>query len=638
MNERVDPPIPSQAEFGAVVALVNQRRFAEAEERARALTKRFPSHPFGWKVLGAILADRGEVEQAVTAFGEAVRSSPNDSEAHNKLAVALRLAGRSAEAERSYRRALALKPDYAQAEYNFANLLATLGRPAEAEASYRRALELEPDYAQAHANLANLLASLGRLEEAEPSFRRALALKPDFPDVHNNLGNLLKRLGRRAETEASYRRALALNPDYPESHYNLANVLSELGRFEEAELGYRRAVELRPAFADAYNNLATTLRHLGRLDEADASCRRALQLKPDDPEVHNNLGNILKELGRPGDAEASYRRALALDPDFVQPRFGLGLAAFLKGDWINGWAGYEYRWAGGTKRDKRRFQGLADVPVWKGEPLDGKTILVFAEQGLGDQIQFIRVIGRLTSAAHVVALVPGPLIRLFQQSFKQFVQRVTFVSEIGKIGMTCDCQIALGSLPHRLAITRDDVLKGAAYLLADPAEIRRWGERIARDRRPHIGIVWRGGPDPDVERWRSVPLEVWRPLVEREDVRYVSLQKVQGGLSHDEREFLSRYDVIDRSDELVDFAETAALIACLDLVVSVDTAVAHLAGALGKPVWLLNRATSEWRWGWKETNSVWYQSLRIFNQERLGEWGPTFHEVMTALDEWRKRA
>ncbi len=633
MNEDANPPRPSKAELNAVVALFNQRQFGEAEIRARSLTTKYPAHPFGWKVLGVILANRGATDEAAIAFREAVRASPDDPEVHNKLAVVLRSLGRSAEAEACYRRALELKPDDSQAQYNLANLLASLGRAAEAEAGYRRALALEPAYAEAHSNLANLLASLGRLVEAETSFRRALELKPDFPDVHNNLGNLLRRLGRLAETEASYRRALGLKPDYPESHYNLGNVLMELGRLEEAEVSYRRAVELRPAFADAHNNRANALRQLGRLNEAEASCRQALQLKPEDAEVHNNLGNILKELGRPDDAGASYRRALALDPKFMQPRFGLGLAAFLKGDWIDGWAGYEYRWIGGTKRDKRRFQGLAEVPIWSGEPLDGRTILVFAEQGLGDQIQFIRFIDRLTSAAHVVVLVPGSLLRLFRQSFARLAARVTFVAEVGKIGMKCDLQIALGSLPHRLAIARDGLTNGDPYLIAAPADVSRWRERIARDRRPHVGIVWRGGPDPDIERWRSIPLAVWRPLLERSDVRYVSLQKVQAGLAREEREILSRYGVIDRSDELADFADTVALIACLDLVIGVDTAVTHLAGALGKPVWLLNRATSEWRWGWKETNSVWYPSLRIFNQERLGEWEPVFHEVMAALNE-----
>ncbi len=317
---------PRAQDLNGLFVLFTKARYKEAATLAQAMTRRFPRHPFGWKVLSATLRHLGRSGDALAPAEKAAALSPKDAEAHNNLGNVLTDLGRCAEAAANYRRAVEIKPDYVDAHNNLGNVLAALGQHAEAVASYRRALELKPDFAGAHSNLGNVLKDLGQLAEAMASYRRALELKPDFDQAHSNLGNVLTALGQPVEAAASYRRALELKPDLAEAHNNLGAVLKDRGQLAEAVASCRRALELKPNFAQAHNNLGAVLKDLGNLAEAVASCRRALELKPDFAEAHNNLGGALNDLGQLAEAVACYRRALEIKPDFAQAHNNLGAA------------------------------------------------------------------------------------------------------------------------------------------------------------------------------------------------------------------------------------------------------------------------------------------------------------------------
>ena len=317
--------VPSEADINNMLGSYEGGRYEDAERLARSITKRFPAHQAGWKILGVVLGQTGRMSEALIAQKKAVALVPGDAETQTNLGLMLHKLNRLEEAEASYRQAIISKPDYIDAHYNLAITLQSLSKLEESEVSYTRTIKLKPDFAEAHNNLGSAQCELGRLEEAEVSYRQAIELKPDYALAHYNLGNMLSELGRLKEAQKNYREAVAFRPDYVEAHYNLGNSLKELGLLKESEASYRRAIELQPDFSEALSNLGNTLQELGRLVEAEISHRKAIEFKPGAAEGHNNLGSTLKELGRLEEAEASYRQAMALKQGYPEATYNLGI-------------------------------------------------------------------------------------------------------------------------------------------------------------------------------------------------------------------------------------------------------------------------------------------------------------------------
>jgi tetratricopeptide (TPR) repeat protein len=316
---------PSRRQLNTLLDFYETGRHGDAEKLAVSITQEFPTHQFGWKVLGALLKQTGRVSEALLASQKSVQLMPQDADAHNNLGVTLIELGRSDEAEVSLRQAIALKPDYAEAHSNLGNVLQELGRLADAEASFTQAIALKPDYVQAHYNFGNTLKELGRLDEAEASLRRAIGLKPDYAKAHSNLGQLLQELGRLDEAEESCTQAINIQPDYAEAHNNLGITLQKVGRFAEAEVSLRQAIVLKPDSAEAHNNLGNMLKGLCRLNESEDNHRQAIALKPDFAEAHYNLGNTLRGLLKLVEAEGSYKKSIALKPDLAEAYGNLGV-------------------------------------------------------------------------------------------------------------------------------------------------------------------------------------------------------------------------------------------------------------------------------------------------------------------------
>ncbi len=486
-------------------------------------------------------------------------------------------AGRLDEAVASYGRALALRPELPEAHNNLGVALRGQGRLSEAVTHYGRAVALRPDYPEAHNNLGIALAHQGRLAEAVASYGRALALKPDYAEAHNNLGSALAQQERLDEAAARFRRALALRPDYPEAHNNLGGALGQQGQLDEAVAHFRRAVALRSDYPEAHSELGSALAHLGRLDEAVVHLRRALALRPDYPEAHSNLGGALAEQGRLDEAVTHFRRAVALRPDYPEAHSNLGMVLLSLGDLAAGWREFEWRWK--MPHIVKAARSFAQ-PQWRGEAAEGRTLLIHAEQGFGDTVQFCRYAPLAANRGlRVILEVQEPLVRLLR-----CLPGVDRVVGQGEALPPFDLHCPVLSLPLALAATTESIPSAAPYLHADAAQAAAWRTRLAAmgDQGLRIGLAWAGNPDLPTDRRRSLAPDRLAPFFDVSGLHFFSLQK--GGPAAPEA-----LPLTDFMSEVGDFADTAALVANLDLVISVDTAVAHLAAALGKPVWLLNR-------------------------------------------------
>lgn len=455
--------------------------------------------------------------------------------------------------------------------------------------------------------------------------RRALALQPDEARVYNTLGAALAAEGNRAVAMAAFAVAIRLRPDFPDPWNNAGNVLQNAGDPAAADL-YRHAVALLPGNAAAYVNLAEAVR-LHAVTLADhlagwAACRRALELAPDFPPALNAMSVLCLDLERLVEAEAGFRYLLDGDPDNSMLRFNLALVLLKTGRLREGWAYYEDRW---------RIGEVAPVALpgslWSGEPVDGRSVLLYAEQGFGDTMQFIRYAPLLAArGARVHVAVPRALKRLLER-----IPGLEAVHVLGDSLPQTDFHCPMLSLPRAFGTELDTIPAAVPYLSVDPEAVARWRARLPAGFT--AGLVWAGDPRPHtpkagaIDRRRSLPLAALEPLADVPGVTFVSLQK--GTAAGQAR--LPGLSLIDWMDEVEDFADTAALISALDLVIAVDTAVVHLAGALGKPVWVLSRYSGCWRWLTGRPDSPWYPGLRLFRQTEPGNWAPVVAEVAAAL-------
>ncbi len=645
--------------------------------------------------LGNVYREQGKLSAAAASYRQALALQPGAAETHYNLANVLSDMGANDEAVTGYQAALRLKPDYEKAGRNLARLFHRLKRFGEAVECLRQLLARKPGSARALAALGNALREQDKLDDAAAAYRQALAADPNLADVHNNLGVVLQRLQRLDEAAAIFREALRMRPDYAEARSNLAMVLRDHGRrtdavalleeavrnnpqlaeaqlnlgslyreqkkFAEAAACFREAIRLQPELLVAYVNLgnvlieegapeealgvfepvlrlepgnadalsgrANALRMLDCLEEAVEACRHVTRLRPDQPDSFNNLAIALGDLGRMDGCHLALEHALRLQPDHGPSHMSRALALLQAGKFQEGWLEYEWRWKGADMD----APGFAQ-PRWDGTPLAGRTLLLHAEQGMGDNIQFIRLAASIDrGGGKVLFHGPKPLARLFATcaGIDQFVEQ-------GAALPAFDLQCPLLSVAGLLGIDASNLPAAVPYLFAEPELRSSWRGRL----QGHaglgraglkVGICWRGNPRFRMDRRRSFPLAAFAPLAQVDGVRLYSLQKGAG--AEQLNEWGEKLDIADFSAELGDFADTAAFMAELDLVIACDTSVAHLAGALGVPVWLAVPKAGDWRWLTNRDDSPWYPTMRLFRQEARGDWAGVAARVACALEE-----
>jgi tetratricopeptide (TPR) repeat protein len=528
-----------------------------------------------------------------------------------------------AQAEAAYRQILARHPDHPEALHLLGLLAVDCQRDDVAIELIQRAAARAPAHAAYHQSLGGVYLRLRRFGEAIACFQRVIALTPELAEAHCGLGICLQETGQLDQAIACHRRALAINPRFAPAFSNIAGAFMGKGMWDEAIAAGHRTLELDPREVNACRILAFASQTRARFEEAIHWYRRALELTPNDPDMHSSLGTALQQLGQFNEALASYRRALAINPNHGSVHFNLALLLLLLGDYAQGWREYEWRW---HCREYQQFKQNFRQPPWDGSDPAGKTLLIHTEQGFGDAIQFIRYVPLIAQRGATV------IIGTHQPGLMRLLSRAPGVSQCfgpGEALPRFDVHCALMSLAHLMGTTLDTIPASRGYLQADAAEAARWAHKIAAaPARLNVGLVWASG---QAIHGKSLALSALAPLARVPGVRFYSLQK--GAAASEAAHPPPGMDIVDWTDQLADFADTAALLANLHLVISVDTAVTHLAGALAKPVWTLLRCVPDWSWLLGREESLWYPTMRLFRQPARGDWGSVVARVADALRE-----
>jgi tetratricopeptide (TPR) repeat protein len=541
-------------------------------------------------------------------------------------------AGRWTEAERIYRQILAVDAQHADSLHLLGMIAYQAGRHDAAAEMIRKAIAINEKEAAYHSNLGIVLQAQGRLDEAAACYERALALKPDSVEVHINFGNILEAQGKLDEAVACQERALALKPDCAEAHSNLGNLRQAQDQRDEAVVCYERALALKPDYAEAHGNLGNALQVQGKLDEAVACYERALALKPDYAKAHHNLGCVLYSLGNLDEALVRQRRALALQPGYSQARFSESLAQLSKGDFSAGWRNYESRWQ--TPEHNTPMRAYPQ-PLWTGEELAPGRLLIWGEQGVGDEIMFAGLIPDVIRTGNRCILdCDARLKPLFVRSFPG-IDVVSGHNPGHDPELDIAAHLPSGSLPGLFRATDTAFAATTSpYLIADPVERERFRTRYADGRRL-VGLAWHTN-NRKTGRNRSIDLPLlaapFAPLFARPDIRWISLQYGDHDALEDQVAAARAPILIDRAvHQFSDIDVFAAQIAAMDLVITIDNSTAHLAGALGVPVWLLLPFAPDWRWLRARERSPWYPTMRLFRQPKLGDWQSVVQRVQSVF-------
>jgi tetratricopeptide (TPR) repeat protein len=655
-----------------------------------------PFHPQALVGMTLVALASRQTEAAVKMARAALAVAPRMGAAWVALGQALKAAGRSDESERAYQQAIRLDGMDGLARMGLGELLLAAGRPQDAIKEFELALRAKPESAGVQMDMGHALTMMGRYEEALERYAQALALQPRMPEAEFAMGFVLSRQGKPKEAERRYRRALVARPDFAAAWMNLGSLMREQGREVYAEAALRRAVELRPDLVSGWVNLAVLERERRRPDQAEAYLRKAFALNPEQVETQvawcqlragegdmagawqwlrwalarepghaeavnmhgillhkdgrfaealpifeqaealghraaaSNRGNSLLDLGRMDEALRAQELAVEREPASAGARYNLALTRLRLGDWKLGWPGYEARW---EFREVHRGPRVFTEPRWRGEPLDGRRILLYAEQGLGDTIQFCRYATLIEArGGHVILQVQEPVQRLMQSlAAVRAGLAETLPMVVAKLPRF-DFECPLMSLPAVFRTTIETAPWPGAYLGAEPelaAEKRALFTGASGVRRLRVGLAWAGNPRYKADRLRSIPLTTLVPLLRNSPALWVSLQKGpaagQIGALADEAE------VADGCSGDRDLADTAALIAQLDMVITTDTSIAHLAGAMGKPVWILLPHLGDWRWMQEVETTPWYPTARLFRQSSPGDWAGLVERVAAEL-------
>jgi tetratricopeptide (TPR) repeat protein len=579
----------AQARLQQAVALHRHGQLAQAETLYTEVLAALPRQPDALHLSGVIALQKNNPERAVELIQKAIEVSPRNADFH----------------------------------FNCGNAFLQLNQPDAAVHSYDKAIAIRPNGAEVHYNKAVALKNLNRLEAALQSYDQAIRIKSDYADAYRGRGSVLQKLKQLHAALQSYDKAIAIRPEFAEAHSSRGNALQELDRLDAAMESYDQALVIKPHFAEAHYNRALALKKLKRLEAAIASHDKAIAIKPDYVEAHAERGNALLDLKQPDAALRSYDAALAYAPEHAGVLAQKALVLLLKGDFDTGWKLYEWRWkCDGFPSRSRDFP----QPLWLGnDVLQGKTILLHCEQGLGDTIQFCRYaepVSRL--GAQVVLEAPKSLAGLLAS-----LEGVSRVIEAGAPLPPFDFHCPLLSLPLAFKTDIRSIPGAPGYLTADASKIAAWRARLGPQSKPLVGLAWSGSAAHKNDGNRSLRLsDLVRHLPD--DFQYVSLQKDVREV--DAATLRSHPHLLHFEDAINDFTDTAALCELMDVVNTVDTSVAHLSGALGKNTWLLLPHVPDWRWLLERNDSPWYPAMTLYRQQSIGDWPAVFTRVSADLN------
>lgn len=608
---------------------LKQRQVRPAVKLLRSILRDDPDHIETLDLLAQLSLSHRKFEYAQELLERAVGIWPRSARLQMNLGVAYHCLERYEEAITKFQLALSLNSRAGMIHYHLGLSKAALGRLNDAGHSFQKAILRLPEFVPARCKLAEMMVKAGTLNAAVAVYQKILEIDPKRDDVFVDLGNVLRRCDNDAAAIDCYQQALQINPRSISAHNNLGNTLRDQRRYLEAEQLMRKALEIKPKNAILHNGLGLALEKLDQFEEAIACYNRAIELDPDYSNPHYNLGGIQQEIGDFSAAEKSYQQAIKIDPEKAEAQFRLALLKLLHGDFAVAWPGYEKRW---KMRESQSKERAFEQPTWDGGSLSGKTIFVYTEQGLGDSLQFVRYLKLLKDQGATVLLQ-------CQSRLTALLSRCAGIDRIYSADQKelpeFDVQVALLSLPALLETTIDSIPNETPYLFADDEKVACWKDRLIDLNGLRVGIAWQGKPTYVRDSLRSVPLTQFADLAELPDVQLISLQKSHGRsqleqLPHSER-ILNLAPELDQGPD--GFEDTAAVIKNLDLVITSDTALAHLAGGLGAPTWVALSFVPEWRWQLEREDSPWYPTVRLFRQRAFGDWSSAFAAIKQALEQ-----
>lgn len=586
-------------------------------------------------IMGAIEAQQGQMQSAVLWFERAMQIHPQSSLYVFNLGNALRDLGETDKAIQAFQHAISITPDYAEAHANLGHCYYQQEQLDNAENHFRRAIALKPDYTNALYGLGTVLGQKVQTKEKQNEaiqiLQQLIVAQPNFAEAHNNLGNILRQQGQLEAAAQAFQTALQLKPQSASTHNNLGNIRLEQCQYEAAIHCFRTVIQLEPNRAEAYDHLGNALHKQGQWDEAIQAFKHALHLKPDLAIAHFNQGNVFHDQGKFTDAIQSFQRAIAHQSNYAEAYFNLGLTQLLVGDWEKGWSTYEWRFQATYLKQNFQFP----VPMWDGSDLSGKTIVLWHEQGLGDGIQFLRYAPFIRQkGGRIVLSVREPLVSLFEHCLADGLQQelgndytITTLKSNTEI-CAYDTHVSLMSLPNLFQTRVTSIPANVPYLVAPhplPEAIL-----LPPSKNYRIGIVWASGADnAKLYAQKSCPPELFLDLLTLDSLSLYSLQV--GKNAPEIHPWLEGDRLVDLSPQIQSFVDTASIIDQMDLIISVDTAVAHLAGAMGKPVWVLLPHIPDWRWLLHRLDSPWYPTMRLFRQANRGDWTTVFQSIKQRL-------
>jgi tetratricopeptide (TPR) repeat protein len=597
-------------------------KWAEALRSFLGVVARDPSNPQALFRAGIALAHEKRMDQSCELLRRSLDADPSFADAAKALGGVLLSLGRHREASQALERACELDPDSPAARCDLGTAYAAQGHFDRAISSYTKAVVLKPDFAEAHNKLGNLQRHQGLIEKAILSYKRAVRADPRHSQAWYNLGATLQMDKKFPRALEAYKQSLAIDPRNASAENNMGLILKAEGQTNGAIDAFLRAIALKPDYALAMINLGATLQVANRPQDAITTLEASITLNPSDPQAHSNLGNAFVALNRPAEGLAAYEAALALDPTSVDIRYNIALSHLVLGNMDQGWTGYDLRLESEAHRTKHAY----GAPRWhRGVSLEGKTLLVYAEQGLGDTLQFIRYIPLLQGmGAAVVVKVQAALKALLTGQFGTAV----VVSADDPLPAH-DLQCPLMSLPGELGTRIATIPSQIPYLTASAAKVQVWRKVFAHAPGPKIGLVWSGNPKHQFDHNRSVPVEMFAEMTKSISAHFFAIQKE---MRPADIARLPEFPWInDLSSKIQSFEDTAAIVAALDLVITVDTSVAHLAGALGIRTWVLLGFAPDWRWLLGRDDSPWYPASRLFRQTALGDWASVSGAVRREL-------
>jgi tetratricopeptide (TPR) repeat protein len=616
-----------RAAYGKASDFEQRGLLEEAARSYRLIISKWPDATAYFNY-GVVLKKLREFDDALQSYEKAIAYKPDYAEAYGNMGSIHQERGAYDTALACFEKTIHYNPTLVAGHYNQGVVLQKLGRPDDALAAYAKTLALDPLYVMAMVNAGSVLVGKQDFGKAVEFLNRAIALQPTAVQAYCNRGVAYQKLRRYDEALADFQKAAALRPDYAEAHACLGNLHLDKMDFQAALPHYDRAIALNPDFVEAYYNRGVALQELRRLEEALRDSERALALDP----VHDlallNKSVILSELKRKTEAKHLHEAILAADPQNAAFNSNLALLLLSEGDYAAGWRQHEWR----RTFHESAYQNPSQKPYWQpGQNVAGKTVFIKWEQGFGDTIQFCRY-ARLAKAAgaHIILSVQDPLKRLAAS----LADDIVIIGE-HDIPEHFDVFCYLMSLPYIFETTVETIPYRETYLSVDPSAVARWQTRLQTVRGTRIGIVWAGSHHAGVvanrrnDAQRSITLQKLAPLLQVPGAAFISLQKGPPAAQLTASQTLN---IHDWTEALTDFAETGALIENLDLVITVDTAVAHLAAALGKPVWILIPFVSCWRWLENRTDSPWYASVKLFRQSAHGNWNDVLEAVKLELE------